>query len=357
MIATGTITGGSNLKAGADPQTSNADTLAHDLRADIRCLTNSLAQIRVDADGGSHSDPQEVDIALALPGGTFTAVAATNVITTSVNHLATAGDPIRFHSTGVAPGGINTGITATADATSDVVTATAHGRKVGDQVEFTNSGGALPAGIVTATVYYVLTVPTANTMTIGEVPEGDTLDITDAGTGAHTLIPLITYYVLTTPGANTMTVSAVPGGSTLDITTTGTGTHSFQSFANAGASLIYAYPITGPTVPPTVKQKRGGGVDDFTNIRGIHIALIPTDATLAASGRAILKMGDPTDEFAHFSVALSLTYDPDVTNNAPCFWTGALPDGLAWNTSYPLKLKFEDAVITNLSALINILGN
>lgn len=78
--------------------------------------------------------------------GTFTAVAATNVITTSA----------------------------------------AHGKIVGDRVRV-SSATTLPAGMAAATTYYVLTVPSTTTMTVSATLGGAVLDITDTGTGVHTM--------------------------------------------------------------------------------------------------------------------------------------------------------------------------
>lgn len=71
-------------------------------------------------------------------------------------------------------------------ATSDVLTAVAHGLAVGNRITVANSGGALPAGLAAATTYLVATVPTADTFTL-ESTAGVAVDITSTGTGTHTL--------------------------------------------------------------------------------------------------------------------------------------------------------------------------
>jgi len=71
-------------------------------------------------------------------------------------------------------------------AATDVITLGTHGLKVGDAVKVA-SDTTLPAGMVAATVYYVLTVPTADTLTLSATFGGGTLDITDTGTGTHTM--------------------------------------------------------------------------------------------------------------------------------------------------------------------------
>lgn len=80
--------------------------------------------------------------------------------------------------------------TATAVAATDVVTVSvAHGRNIGDLVNFTNSGGGLPAGLTAGTDYFVLTVPSGTSMTLSTTAGGSTLDITTTGTGTHTIWP------------------------------------------------------------------------------------------------------------------------------------------------------------------------
>lgn len=78
--------------------------------------------------------------------GTFTAVAATNVITTSV----------------------------------------AHGLIVGDRVRV-SSATTLPAGLSAATNYFVISVPSTTTLTVSATSGGSVVDITDTGTGTHTI--------------------------------------------------------------------------------------------------------------------------------------------------------------------------
>lgn len=79
--------------------------------------------------------------------GTFTAVAATNVITTS----------------------------------------TTHGLNIGDRVRVTTTAADLPAGMAIDTDYFVITVPSPTTITVSATSGGAVLDITDAGTGTHTI--------------------------------------------------------------------------------------------------------------------------------------------------------------------------
>src|SRR5688500_5516205 len=64
--------------------------------------------------------------------------------------------------------------TATADSAS--LTMTAHGLAVGDGPYLaSNSGGALPTNLDTSTLYWVATVPDANTFTLTTQPGGDAI--------------------------------------------------------------------------------------------------------------------------------------------------------------------------------------
>ena len=74
-------------------------------------------------------------------------------------------------------------------ATTDIVTSAAHGFATGDKIRVTTSGADLPAGLSTNTDYYVVRI-SANTFYLNSKPgdsSADRVDITDAGTGTHTL--------------------------------------------------------------------------------------------------------------------------------------------------------------------------
>lgn len=81
---------------------------------------------------------------------------------------------------------IATDPTFTADPTLDKLTSNAHG--VAEGQDFTlKSSGALPGGLSAARVYYAVNV-TTNTLKLSEAQGGVPVDITDAGSGTHTLI-------------------------------------------------------------------------------------------------------------------------------------------------------------------------
>lgn len=75
-------------------------------------------------------------------------------------------------------------------ANTDICTAAAHGYLTGDQVQVTTSAADLPAGLAVATYYYVIKL-TADTFklaaSLADAMVGTPVDITDAGTGVHTI--------------------------------------------------------------------------------------------------------------------------------------------------------------------------
>ena len=86
------------------------------------------------------------------------------------------------------PTNIVTGGTFTA-ATTDIITKTAHGYLTGDKVRFTTTT-TLPAGLSLSTTYYVIKL-TADTFKVATTRSlavaGTAVDITDTGTGTHTV--------------------------------------------------------------------------------------------------------------------------------------------------------------------------
>lgn len=85
------------------------------------------------------------------------------------------------------------GFTVTADSTTDELHHTAHGWNTGDgPIQFTNSGGALPAGIVAVTDYFVVKFDADNfqiATSRANALAGTIVDITTNGTGTQTATP------------------------------------------------------------------------------------------------------------------------------------------------------------------------
>jgi len=74
--------------------------------------------------------------------------------------------------------------TFTVNATTDVITSTAHGLQ-GDECLQLTTATTLPAGLSLLTNYYVIS-RTVDTFQLALTPRGSAVDITDTGTGTHT---------------------------------------------------------------------------------------------------------------------------------------------------------------------------
>ena len=106
-------------------------------------------------------------------GQTFSASGVSGVRYKVVATEAVATDPI---------------CTFTANASTELITTSvAHGLVNDDTVTVTTSASDLPAGLAIDTTYYVLTTPAANTLTLSTAKDGSVVNITDAGSGTHTL--------------------------------------------------------------------------------------------------------------------------------------------------------------------------
>lgn len=84
--------------------------------------------------------------------------------------------------------------TFTAANATEIFTATAHGLLADQKARVTNSGGALPAGLVANLDYYLIAV-TTNTFQLALTKGGAAVLISTDGTGTHTLNPVPDYIV------------------------------------------------------------------------------------------------------------------------------------------------------------------
>lgn len=110
--------------------------------------------------------------------------------------------------------GLSGGITVTADAATDKLLATAHGRSNGTVVMFGTSG-TLPGGISANTPYYIVNTAT-NDFQISLTEGGAAVDITSAGTGT-----LTRYIYFKTPDMRGRTFVGLDnmGGTSLNVIT------------------------------------------------------------------------------------------------------------------------------------------
>ena len=178
-------------------------------------------------------------VPISISGGeymisrTVTFTNATETVNRTGHGLA-FGDTVQFTTSGVLPTGLSAatnyyvtgrnsiGSTITFTDTGDIINWTAHGLPAGAQIEFTNSGGALPTSLTAGTNYYVRSAGlTANAFTVSTTAGtgGAIRTFTGAGTGTHTVW---TNQIL----ADSFSIAANSGDVTgLTFTTDGTGTH------------------------------------------------------------------------------------------------------------------------------------
>ena len=72
----------------------------------------------------------------------------------------------------------------TVNSTTNTITAIAHPFSNGEAVRLSNSGGALPAGLMAGIDYFAISV-SGNTLQLSETEGGSSVDITGDGTGTH----------------------------------------------------------------------------------------------------------------------------------------------------------------------------
>jgi microcystin-dependent protein len=195
-------------------------------------------------------------------------------------------------------GNVGTSVgTFTADAGTDVLTCTAHGLAVNDIVHATTSAADLPLNMVINTVYFVKTVPTADTLTLSATRGGATFDIGDAGTGTHTLHNKVNapdlrgrVWVGIDGAANRIT-SASTNGANAD-TLGGVGGTETHTLSNAEApTLAHTHNIDDSPGSDINVYTPGGGVIS-TRITGVIFtdgtvdARLTTESTSPGSGNA-----------------------------------------------------------------------
>ena len=106
--------------------------------------------------------------------------------------------------------------TCTADASADTINkGTDNDFADNDTVQFTNSGGALPAGLAAGTQYFVVNVAAA-TLQVSETFGGSAVNITGTGSGTHTIYQNINGMTAGPITIDSGTVT-IPSGSTWNI--------------------------------------------------------------------------------------------------------------------------------------------
>lgn len=180
-------------------------------------------------------------------------------------------------------GNVSTSVaTCTANAGTDEITCTSHGLSANDLIHFTNSGGALPAGLSANTVYYVKTVVSGNVITLSATRGGATLDITGAGTGTHTLHNKVN--VPDVRGRAWVGLDNLGGSAASRITSSSTNGSNSTTLGGAGGAQTHTL-TTGemPSHTHTVNyQDTDGGNTAGVWVRGSSSIL--TDTTQSTGG-------------------------------------------------------------------------
>lgn len=174
------------------------------------------------------------------------------------------------------------GDTITVTNATDIVNLTAHGLQTGDgPLQFTNSGGALPAGIVAATAYWAIRVDADDfkiaTSKANAVAE-TAVDITDDGTGTQTL-----HYL----GLKAVTMPVAADTSSAGGATVASVNASMDTLKNAHAEVIAIANEVRALLGMGAIDEGPGATADFT------IAAIDVDVD-AASGNSSASISSVT---------------------------------------------------------------
>lgn len=104
----------------------------------------------------------------------------------------------------------------TVTAATDTLTINGHGLSTGDSVQFTNSGGGLPAGLSAGVTYFAVVVDANNFKvadTLAHAQAGTNIvDITTAGTGTQMFAKVLAMYSLKTGNNGTLTTLVFASG-------------------------------------------------------------------------------------------------------------------------------------------------
>lgn len=265
-------------------------------------------------------------------------VASPGVVTWNAHGFA-AGQPFKFATTGRLPVGVTAGTTyyvlatglttntfqfaatpggAAINTTAPTVTVTiaspgvftlnSHGLSVGDVVAFATTG-ALPTGLTANTLYFVKTVPNANTFTVSATPEGSVINTTGSQSGTHTLVQIgshfgektgtmptglaqgTVYYVVgSTLTTNTYQLSATPGGAAINTSGSTEGTIS----ASTGNDNNDGLSQTRAGAKLTIQSAVDAAVAIDAGIYSVAIQVADSMQTAAVNIKPLLNNGQLT---------------------------------------------------------------
>lgn len=183
-------------------------------------------------------------------------------------------------------------VTFTADAATEVLTLASGARSLdwGDGVRLSNSGGALPAGLSAATTYYViphLHEQVQLATTAANALAGTAINITDAGTGTHTL----TYYDEARYKLNGTFAVDQEVGEVLDNMRSAMAGYVIARggkwFIHAGAAVTPTFELTDSELAGDIRVEPKRSMRD--RINGVRAVFVNPDANWQPDDSPVLK--------------------------------------------------------------------
>lgn len=157
------------------------------------------------------------------------------------------------------------------NASPGVISWTSHGLSVNQEVIFTNSGGALPTGLTSGTIYYVISAGlTANAFEVSATVGGSAINTSSAGSGIQTATAQSEQYISAAQLASATNLVAPPGANIAQICVETAGVR-YRENGNAPTASV-GMPVVGTTSAPTCFQYAGS----LSTIKFILISGSPT---------------------------------------------------------------------------------
>lgn len=136
----------------------------------------------------------------------------------------------------------------------------------------------------------------------------------------------------------------------------GGGTDPEWTFELEGGSDDDISPGTLTGAAWRIIQKVTGQDNDFTTVRGLHIAAEPLVAGTAVVVKAVLSMGDLTGTaLERMALPILLESATDTDSSDFCGAAVAMPNGFTFDVSDPLRLRVYEC--SNARIIITLLGD
>ena len=213
---------------------------------------------------------------------------------------------------------INLG-TVTANASTDKLTLNGHGMANGTRVRFTTSASDLPAGLAVDTDYYVISTAT-NDFEVSTTLGGSKVDITDTGSGTHTVKMMDRRYVeymdkfydsseTNADAAHFLDCGAIySGGSTSTISGLGYLEGETVSLLGNGASQPDRTVASGAISIQLAVTRAHVGLSYNSDVQTLPLAIGTADNTSVGNQKRIHRI------IVRFHESMSLSYGMDSLN-------------------------------------------